>query len=715
MALQLIRRPVMCILILLGGVHWLQAQQSVPTKRCGSAEVLEAQLQHNPALRQRFEQQAEQLRQTIQQRKSVPNTRIMADTVYVPIVFHIVMTNPNLVTDAQIMAQIDTLNKDYAGKNGDSIKILDGFKPRYGHSLIQFRIAQRTPTDDPATGITRTVTSQSSYTINDARVKYTAQGGHDIWDRSRYLNVWITNIAQNYLGYATFPQGASATEDGVVIQYTSLPGGAAPYDRGRTLTHEAGHYFSLLHIWGNDSGCGGGDEIGDTPNQAGETGGCPVGIRTDVCSGAPLGIMYQNYMDYTNDACMVMFTNDQVDRMHTAIDLYRSSLFTSNGHLPVGTLALDASAKSINFPLQRACAPTFSPVITLRNRGIEKLTAVDIHASLDDAASSVTHWTGSLNSLAETSVTLNSLTTTTGSHTLKIFVSAPNGGTDLDHTNDTLTMTVLYQEPLSAPLTQGFTSTGFPPAGWDILNPDLGLTWQRASAGKSDAGSAVMLNFNYNSNGQKDYLRLPLMNIANVDSAFLTFQVAAAVSTNPNTAGNEFDTLEVMASTDCGLTYTSLYRKWGSNLITRSAAVSQSFVPGANDWRKDSVNLSPYIGVGPVLLAFVNTTEFENNIYLDDINLYSVAINPNLKKNGFLVTPNPTLPDGRIAVQFFPNPANLRSIAIYSSTGQKVAERVINGAGATLYNFDLSRYAAGVYVVQVVFDDRKITQKVIKR
>jgi len=424
--------------------------------------------------------------------------------------------------------------------------------------------------------------------------------------------------------------------------------------------------------------------------------------------------MYQNYMDYTNDACMVMFTKDQSIRMQSALDLYRSSYYTSNGAIPVDQVTLDATLTAINAPLQRICAATFTPVITLRNRGAQTLTSVEIFASIDGGTASITHWTGSLASLTNTTVNLNNLTTTVGDHVLKVYVAAPNGGIDLKTTNDTLTMAFHYQEPLSPPLTEGFESSTFPPTGWDIVNPDAYYTWERVTGiAKTGNVSVMMRNFSYEVHDQKDYLRLPLMNIANADSAFLTFQVAAAVSTNPTTISNPFDTLQVMVSTDCGLTYTSLYKKWGSNLITRSGASLSNFVPTANEWRKDSVNLTGYINAGPVLLAFVNTAEYENNIYLDDINLYSVSINPNLKKKGFLVTPNPT--NGRIAVQFYPNPVNLRSIVIYSSAGEKVVERQISGSGSTLYNFDLNNFAAGLYIVRVTFTDHTITQKVIKQ
>jgi Pregnancy-associated plasma protein-A. len=709
----IIRGPVIGLLFLLGGVTWLNAQENVAKPRCGTMEVLKTNLERDPVLRTRFNQQKLQLRQMVQQRQLA---RITADTIYVPIVFHIVLQNPNLVTDEQLRDQIDTLNKDFAGLNGDSVKILPQFKHLFGKSIIQFRLARRTPNDQPSTGIVRKVTTRQEFNLNDPAVKYSSMGGDNAWDRNRFFNVWITDIVAGYLGYATFPQGSSAAEDGVVLDYTCLPGGVPPYDRGRTLTHETGHYFSLFHIWGEDNSCNGGDDIDDTPNQGAASGGCPTGIQTDDCSPTAPGIMYQNFMDYTNDPCMVMFTLQQVARMEESLTLYRNSYRTTNGHIPVGLVPLDASLRTIHTPVQRACAASFTPSVTLRNSGIQTLTAVDIHARIDDGTPVVTHWTGSLQTFGEALVNLEVLTTTPGHHTLTVYITNPNGGNDLDKTNDTLTTTFLYQPPVSPPLTEGFEGNTFPPAGWDVLNPDQSYTWERVSGvGNSGQAAVVMRNFNYTVNDMQDLFRLPVMKIANADSAFMTFQVAAAISSNPNGLLNPFDTLEVLASTDCGLTYTSLYKKWGAGLITRNTPVTTAFTPNANEWRKDSVNLTPYIGQGEILLAFRNTTQNENNIYLDDINVYSVVINPNLKTRGVLISPNPVQGDGQVNVQFYPNPVNLRSIAIYSITGAKVAERLIGGAGSTLYRFDMSLLASGVYVVHVVFSDRTVTQKIIKR
>jgi len=389
-------------------------------------------------------------------------------------------------------------------------------------------------------------------------------------------------------------------------------------------------------------------------------------------------------------------------------------LLTSNGADPLDLVNLNASLRSINVPSTRICTPTFAPSITLRNLGVQTLTSAGIYASIDNGAAVKTQWTGSLVSRATINVTLSNMTVSTaGKHMLKIYVADPNGAADGETSDDTLRSNFEYYPPVTPPLVEGFEGNTFPPAGWDIINPDGYYTWEKVTGvAKTGNASAVIRNLAYQQNGQVDYLRLPLVNITDADSAYLTFQVAAAVQTAPTSTGNPWDTLQVVVSTDCGNTYTSLYKKWGSSLITRKDPVATSFVPGASEWRKDSVNLTAYIGKGPILVAFQNTTNFENNIYLDDVNLYKVFINPNLKAKGILMTPNPT--SGLLSVQFYPNPVNLRAISIFDMSGRKVLERQTGSTGYNRYDFDLSPFASGMYTVRLIFTDQTVVQKVLK-
>ncbi len=705
------------LLVTCSGSLFAQSAERIVEEKCATMQRLETRLNRDPALRAKFEEERNRFNRLVKARSAAAaNQGSRTAAIYtIPVVFHIVLPNPAFVTDAQIQAQLDTLNRDYAGTNGDTVRVPSYFKSVFGNSGIRFCLAQRTPSGDYSAGIERTTTTRSSFSSSDEAVKHASTGGADSWNSNNYLNVWICPLSNSVLGYATFPQDGSESEQGVVIDYRSLPGGSSTgYNGGKTLTHESGHYFNLYHIWGDDDGaCTGTDYVDDTPNQANSTSGCFTGIRTDNCTTSGNGIMYQNYMDYSSDACLVMFTVQQVSRMESALSLYRSSLLLSNGCLPVVLFSFDAQILSISQPAQRLCSSAFTPVITIRNKGAQTLTSLLITVKIDSAVVSTVNWTGSLARTASQAITLGSITSAPGNHVVSFTVSQPNGSTDEDASNNILATGYQYYTPVAS-VSEGFENTSYPPQGWDIVNPDNGITWQRVTGiAKTGNASVKMDNLNNSSIGQKDDLRMPTLAIAaGVDTAYLSFQVAAATYTGTSVTNNVWDTLEVLASVDCGATYTSLYKKWGSSLVTRTAATTTAFVPAASEWRKDSINLSNYIGTSNLLLAFRNTSGYENNIYLDDINFRTITVNPNLKARGFLVSPNPTT--GTIAVQFYPQPVNLKAIQLYSITGQKLTELVTGGGTRNYYTFNLGNYASGTYIIRAVFSDMVIVRKIIR-
>lgn len=714
------------LLLLLTNLHFstLFAQKNRQVQKqeqCATMDNLAAAFKKNPALKARFNKQLESFNRTMAQRSAKQlgidsALGINGNTVYtIPVVFHIVLTNPSLVTDAQILAQLDVINKDYSGTNTDAANLPAYFKPIFGKSQIQFCLAQRTPDGDITSGIDRVTTTQTSFSPSDNGVKHTASGGIDMWNGDKYLNIWICALSNSLLGYGTFPNDGTPGEQGVVVEYRSLPGGPyTNYNGGKTLTHEIGHYFNLFHIWGDDNGaCTGSDFVDDTPNQADATSGCFSGVKTDSCTTGGNGILYQDYMDYSNDPCLILFTAMQVDRMQTALLTYRSSLTVSDGCTPVQLKTLDAQLKTMVAPSQRICSNSFTPVVTIRNKGLQTLTSLVIKTVIDNGTPVIYNWSGTLSSLATTNINLNTITINQGIHNVNIYVSLPNGGIDQNNTNDSLSTTFQYYDAVSS-VNESFEGTTFPPQGWDIVNPDNLITWKKVvGSAKTGSASVMINNFDYSILNQQDYLRMPEINLANVDSAFLTFQVAASTYTPTSTSGNNWDTLEVLISQDCGATYTSLYKKWGATLVTTTLEHTDSFAPAFNEWRRDSINLTTYNNSGKILIAFRNTNGFENNIYLDDINFRTLTINPNLKAAGFLVTPNPARDN--LLVQFYPNPAKLRSIQLYNMMGQKLAEKTIAaGQGGTAYNFDIRRYAGGTYIVRAVFTDKVLVKKIIK-
>jgi hypothetical protein len=261
-------------------------------------------------------------------------------TVTIPVVFHVLYSTNNTtqnISNARIQAQLNVLNADYAATNSDTSLIPAIFKSLKANTGIQFCLAQRDPQGNTTDGIIRKQTTVTSFSTNNA-IKYDAQGGSTAWPSNQYLNIWVGNLGSGLLGYAQFPGGAAAT-DGVVLLNGSVGGpgalGTTPsYNRGRTATHEVGHWLNLRHIWG-DSNCGN-DFVSDTPLHTTANYGCPAyPSNATNCSGSPV-MMTMNYMDYTNDACMYLFTIGQGTRMNSCITTTRASLISSLGCTPVG-------------------------------------------------------------------------------------------------------------------------------------------------------------------------------------------------------------------------------------------------------------------------------------------------------------------------------------------------------------------------------------------
>ena len=210
---------------------------------------------------------------------------------------------------------MDVLNEDFRRTNPDA----DNTWSQAADTEIQFCMATVDPNGNTTTGITRKSTTRQDWGTSDD-MKKSSQGGVDPWDTSQYLNMWIVPkmtdaLGRTILGYAQFPGGSAAT-DGVVMAYNyfgRVGNVTAPFDGGRTTTHEVGHFLNLRHIWG-DSNCGN-DFVADTPTHQTSNGGCPVGQVS--CGSVD---MVQNYMDYTNDSCMNLFTQGQKDRMRAVLE-----------------------------------------------------------------------------------------------------------------------------------------------------------------------------------------------------------------------------------------------------------------------------------------------------------------------------------------------------------------------------------------------------------
>lgn len=317
------------------------------TKRCGSFEVTNAFDQQHPGFKEQVDAAFENARQLALTNR---NSRAADDTIYrIRVVFHVVYTTAaENIPDSVIESQIQVLNEDYRRTTADTAKTRDVFKPVAGDTHIEFALATTDPDGNPTNGITRTQGAPTGFLGFEPftdNVKTAATGGKDCWPTDRYLNVWVCNIMNGLgvLGYAFPPTNApnwdagsstDSTHQGVVLHFPCVGRNfSAPIDPtvagGRSAVHEIGHYLGLRHIWGDTTGCNkfDGDGIDDTPKASdAHQQTCDTSDNSCVDSPVDFPDMIENYMDYSDDRCLNMFTHHQIDVMHAMLQTSRAGI-----------------------------------------------------------------------------------------------------------------------------------------------------------------------------------------------------------------------------------------------------------------------------------------------------------------------------------------------------------------------------------------------------
>jgi hypothetical protein len=299
--------------VLLGWIGLLVSYFVCAQHDCRSFEYQQALLQKDPGLKASRDaaQNFAQLRESSQ-----TSSDGATKTITIPVVVHILYHYPiENISDNIAKSQIFALNRDFRKLNADTVKIPTAFKTLAADCGIEFKLATVDPQGRATSGIIHKYTPITTWTTDD-KIKLSSEMGDDGWDPKSYLNIWVGKL-DKFLGYSSIP-GDPIEKDGVVIDYaifgSGLPGAGG---LGRTAIHEVGHWLGLRHLWG-DADCGD-DGVEDTPKQATYTNGCPSGIRIS-CSNGPNGDMYMDYMDFTSDACLVMFTKGQKQKMRALFD-----------------------------------------------------------------------------------------------------------------------------------------------------------------------------------------------------------------------------------------------------------------------------------------------------------------------------------------------------------------------------------------------------------
>ena len=703
-----------------GNANGKPVEVPVVYKKCGTDEALEQRYKNEPEFRAMMDQREKEFQVWRAANAGSLNniaarTSLLTSPVTIPIVFHIVLPNPNVVKDVDVEYVVNRLNLDFSGNNPDSTNGVNWYSVR-GRSLIRFCLARRDPAGNFTNGIERKVGTTVIAGGEPQPIKNaaTVTGGFNPWDVTRFYNVWVGDGGPSgLLGIAPAIGPGTAASDGVCVAFNAFsnnPCNTIPqFALGRTLVHEIGHNFGLYHTF--QGGCADGDNANITtpgcsfpaaimslpdqsPALSTSTSGCPTGSVAAGCASSPNppGKQYQNYMDYTDDPCYSMYNKTQVERMHHVLEVCRVGYLTSNGcAFPVGFTPLDASVTAViapgggemigcNFVTYPAptCPGAVIPRVAVTNQGSTVLTSVTISHSINGGAPVVGTYTVNLAYGQTATVILNAVSAVVGVNTLSIVITNANGVPDVNVANNTISANFTVVAPTPLPRSADFTGGVVPPPNFTNVNvagTGTVASWVYNAAGNTNIGSAGFNAWSLGTGNIRD-LRSTSASFNAIpsvaDSIIVTFDVAHRQYFTTN------DRLTLLYSLDCGQTFLPTGYDRLSNVLATELPSSGAQYTTPTVWRRERVALkNAAIEAGGVIqFAFRGTSAFGNWIYLDNINI-AIPVNRDLQVTTISV------PGTDECSGTFTPAVIVRNNGLQATTQYQVGYRVDAGAVAT--------------------------------
>lgn len=376
----------------------------------------------------------------------------------------------------------------------------------------------------------------------------------------------------------------------------------------------------------------------------------------------------------------------------------------------------DAAVQSILQPSATVCGGDLFPTIVIGNAGISDLTSLRVNYELDGTVVANYSWLGTLMPGQTDTISFPFLSLALGVYNLKIYVSDPNFSLDINPVNDTLLRTFEVTESvgLAPPFKADFDDTGFPYTGYIVNNPDGTVGWEQTEASAfTGSGSLYMNNYNYSGIGQQDEFTLPGIDISKLDKGGLSFFVSyAQYGLNSGFA----DTLEILVSGDCGITFDQVYKKYGSELATAPPTTAEFFPRGSFDWRKEWVDLSPYFEATFLVVQFRHTSNYENNLFLDRIRVEQI----------FALSNEEELTEGRKLYSFV-NPAGSIDVSFEGFSRAEGELLLTDVHGRELYKANVSigggtqsvsipaqGLSSGVYFLQLIGEQTAASSVILR-
>ncbi len=652
-------------------------------------------------------------------RKSVFKSQGPSDIYTVPVVFHIIHNGEaqgfgENISEARILDQLDRLNEDFGKMNPRSPDVPTDFQPVEADIQIEFVLARQDPNGLPTNGIVRKQGTKSSYSFpgNDLKAE-------SYWPSEDFLNIWVAETG-NTIGWATFPEtslpGVNNPEtnperDGVVVDDdfigTNLSTDGSFDSYGQTLTHEIGHFLGLKHIWG-DSNCGN-DYCDDTPEAQthhGNNGSLPVESPCsypgpDSCSGDSFADMFMNFMDYTNDECLSMFTEDQKFRMRTVMENSprRLSLRTSPGlDPPIGILNRDMAFQDFESYSVVQCDGEASVTVNFSNFGSDEVTTFELDYTIGSSSSSITVDNINLQTgqVHPTEIELNNLSA--GINTLNWTVTSVNGSTDENDLNNDGSLSITFDNKnVSAPIRQDFEMDS-----WVDASTSGESSWEFYEQGSNRARAV----FAYNNATEFDsWLVSPVLSMQDMEDAGLFFDMAYGI---PEVGS---DQLDLMIQTGCGNQF-EVFKSYV--LANLDFLPNQGPYNPETNWLTEFVDLSAFAGESEIRLAFVFINRGGNNFYLDNIELTNNADpdQPRPEDNQIIVYPNPADRDFNVTVSF-PEKKDV-IVQLMDVTGSIVIEERYTAILNQTLRYE-SHDKAGIYFLRVLSQDFTKTKRILIR
>ncbi|MEM6830472.1 MAG: M43 family zinc metalloprotease, partial [Bacteroidota bacterium] len=580
-----------------------------------------------------------------QQKRSKSERGKTTATIYeIPVVVHVIEPAEGALislSNEQIVEQIKILTDDFRRFNDDASNTPSAFLPIAADTEIQFTLAKRDPAGNPTNGIVRKKGDRSNYNPLNFDHK-SALRIISYWPPSHYLNIYVTNLA-GFLGFASFPTLPLA---GIDNEEEDLIFDAAYVDRrffgvnenptsfnsfGRTTTHEVGHYLGLRHIWG-DGNCFVDDFVDDTPVADRDNDG--LGLPCDfpnlddnlVCD---TDEMFQNYMDYTNDVCMNLFTTGQKDRMRTVLENapLRIPLVTSPALEAPARFENDLAIFKTNLPFQANCSSEIIPEVEVINYWTDPITSYDVTLLINGTSIETINQTTSLDSFDVETITFPPQFIASTPSTITFEISNVNAGTDGNESNNSKSVTLTNTSSILTPYVEDFEST-------NTLIGDFGPTkpWEVMTAPTENPNNQALAFKAYNNTSAFDdatLFKTPIFDLTGIVSAGLVFRYAYA-----RAPVGFRDGLAIKISRDCGATFsdTPLYLDYGDSLETATESATLFTPSGELDWKKDTISLveaENNSNLDGIQFAFIGLNGGGNNIYLDDISVVQVVRNEN--------------------------------------------------------------------------------------